>query len=118
MTLLAGCAEVSRAVPQSVVWASGSYTFGIPSGAPDTWGPGGEVIVCTDTASILYFQVSVGGSLAVTSVSGGPLGGGLTGTGPDDWLNAPPSFARTIDPVPAGSCGKVDFFAGAGNPTP
>lgn len=117
MTTLVGCTEVARVVPQAIVWAPGSHTFGIPSGAPDTMGPGGQVIVCTDTEAVLYFQVSEGGSLSLTSVNGGPFGGGTIGTGPEPWLN-PPNFARTVDPVPAGGCGKLDYFAGAGNPAP
>lgn len=87
MTTLVGCTEVARVVPQAIVWAPGSHTFGIPSGAPDTMGPGGQVIVCTDTEAVLYFQVSEGGSLSLTSVNGGPFGGGTIGTGPEPWLN-------------------------------
>ncbi len=117
---LTGCASVVTAVPQAVVWAPGSHTFFIPIGAPTTWGPTGQVVVCSDTETVLYFQATWGGSMSLTwtPFDGSPNPGfyGLIGDGVG-WFNPAPYYGQTSDAVGPG-CGTFQYSANAGNPSP
>lgn len=117
MTLITGCSAVADSVaytvPQSVTWVPGNYTFGIPPGAPPTWGPAGVVYICTSTRSVLSVEIPWSGYISLTdwTTFDGSPGTHVHLVGDNgDWYDPASGPSPTDAPVPPG-CGKFRYFA-------
>ena len=130
--MVTGCAAFG-ALPQSVVWAPGNYTFGIPSNFPfatnPAWGPAGTIGICTDTESVLYVQANYSGPEVVHLTDWAPFDGSPPppfyslwnryGQDMDGSFRGFPEYLSTNVALPPG-CGKLAWatYGNEGSPYP